>query len=277
MHLVIDQNSFRLPDLALNTHLSASPDNVAVVTDTALFEMLKGSDPVYAATRSFEVLKDFPEQAVVTAGTGELIRQEIDTKKLIETATDVRLTGELRKLLVEIKKFTDGKRATFPLEAAEIQKQLAIVRPQRIDTPLHKTALVGAVGALRKQLPEALRADARNGRMTDALYEFIYLTSFVAYRDAMATRGLSEEEAKELFLGYALGARLVMMYQLSIFGWFESNGAESLKDTAATNEFLDVDYVTMATYYDGILSKEARVNELYALAKLFFEFSRSTS
>ncbi len=274
MKLVIDQNSFRLPDLALKTHLSASPDNVAVVTDTALFEMLKGTDPVYAAKRSSEVLKDFPQQAIVTAGTGELIREEIASKKPIESATDARLTAELRALLAEIKGFSEGKRTTFPLEVGVVQKQVAVARAQRIDTPLHKTTLVGAVGVLRKQLPEALRADARNGRMTDALYEFIYLSSFVAYRDAMATKGLSEEQAKELFFAYALGARLVMMYQLSIFGWFESHGAESLKDAAATNDFLDVDYVTLATYYDGILSKESRVNELYARAKVFFEYSR---
>jgi len=128
------------------------------------------------------------------------------------------------------------------------------------------------VGVLRKQLPEALRADARKGQMTNALYKFIYLSSFIAYRDAMLLKGLNEEETKELFLAYTLGARFVMMYQLSIFGWFESHGAESLKEAAASNDFLDVDYVTLATYYDGILSKESRVNELYARAKVFFEF-----
>lgn len=182
------------------------------------------------------------------------------------------MTSELRALLTEVKKFSGGQRATFPLEAAAIQKEIATARAQRIDTPLHKTSLVGAVGVLRKQLPEALRADARKGQMTNALYEFIYLSSFIAYRDAMLLKGLNEEETKELFLAYTLGARFVMMYQLSIFGWFESHGAESLKEAAASNDFLDVDYVTLATYYDGILSKESRVNELYARAKVFFEF-----
>jgi hypothetical protein len=274
MKLVIDQNSFRLPDLALKNHLSASIINIAVVTDTALFEMLKGSDPVYAATRSCEVLREFPDQVVVTAGTGELIRQEIAGKAPISAPEDPKLTADFRALLREIKKHADGARADFPLDPAVLQPVITTARAQRIDSPLHKTSLIGAVDVLRKQVPEQLRRDARQQQLTRPLYEFIYLGSFTVFRDIMAKKGVTEETAKELFLDYSLCARLVMLYQLSIVGWFASSGAASLDEPAATNDFLDVDYVTMATYFDGLISKEKRVNALYARAKTFFEYPR---
>jgi len=53
--------------------------------------------------------------------------------------------------------------------------------------------------------------------------------------------------------------------------WFETHGADSLSKEAVTNQFIDNDYVVSATYFDGILSEEKRVNALYAKMKDMLE------
>jgi hypothetical protein len=60
---------------------------MAVLTDTAVFEMLKGSAPTYVATKSLEVLSRFPDQVIVTDGTGVLMRKELaECKSLFENS-----------------------------------------------------------------------------------------------------------------------------------------------------------------------------------------------
>src|SRR5690606_851237 len=126
--------------------------------------------------------------------------------------------ADFRAFLREIKKHADGSRVDFPLDPAVLQPVITTARAQRIDTPLHKTSLIRAVDVLRKQVPEPIRSDARKQQLTRPLYEFIYLSSFTAFRDIMAKEGVSEEVAKELFLNYSLCARLVMLYELSLVG-----------------------------------------------------------
>ncbi len=72
---VVDQNCLGRPEL--RAYLEASKENEAVVTDMAIFEMLKGSDPTWGAKRRLEIASDFPDQVFCTAGTGELMRREI--------------------------------------------------------------------------------------------------------------------------------------------------------------------------------------------------------
>jgi hypothetical protein len=82
---------------------------------------------------------------------------------------------------------------------------------------------------------------------------------------------LKPETVQQLYLDYCLTARISMVGLLFAIQWFQTGGADSLKKEAATNQFIDNDYVACATYFDGILSQEARVNDLYGRLKALLE------
>ena len=59
MKTVVDQNCLGRPEM--RAYLEAYKENEAVVTDMAIFEMLKGSDATWEAKRRLEIVSDFPD------------------------------------------------------------------------------------------------------------------------------------------------------------------------------------------------------------------------
>jgi len=111
MNLVIDQNRLRSkphePFAPLEAHLKAAPENMAVLTDTAVFEMLEGNAPVYVASKSLEILSKYPDQVLATDGTGVLMRKELADGKAIAGLVSDDLTKRLRALLRKARLYYD--------------------------------------------------------------------------------------------------------------------------------------------------------------------------
>ena len=272
MDLVVDQNCFRAPEL--QSHLAASPDNRAVVTDMAVFEMLKGKDPMLTAEKSLTILSDYPDQVRCTAGTGDLMRMELTQKTSVVSPLDDELTKRMQVLLREIARFLKGERKSFPLDEAHITRERAIALLQRSDHDFHKGTLNGGVDVLRKRITPELQKQIRSGSLTKEVYEFAYQTGYIAFKNSVSKFDLSEEDIKRLYLDYCLTARNTIVYILSCMRWFEVGGAESMAAADITNDLHDVDYVVISSYFDGILSKEKRVNLLYRRMRDFFEGNR---
>jgi hypothetical protein len=129
---------------------------------------------------------------------------------------------------------------------------------------------VDGINALKLASP-LLQSKMRKGVFDKEVYQFLYQTAFVGFRDAIAGFNLPPETVQQLYLDYCLTARISMVGLLFAMQWFETGGAESLKKEGATNQFIDNDYVACATYFDGILSEEGRVNALYGKLKNLLE------
>ncbi len=272
MKLVIDQNSLR--SSGLRSFLESSDENTAVITDMAMFEMLKGGDPVYVAKQSTGVLSDFPKQVVSTYATGELMRQELSEGVAIESLIDSDTTSRMQLLLSQINDFNNGRRSSFPLNRTDILEARSTALSQRLNHSSNKSNLDGGVDVLRTHLSPELQKDIRAERLTKGVYSFAYQTGFLAFRDAVEAEGfnLSDEELQALYLDNCFTSRYSIIYTLSNMTWFAQGGAESMPSEKVTNDLHDIDYLLISSYFDGIMSKEKRVNKLYDKMKLFFEF-----
>jgi hypothetical protein len=274
MKLVIDQNRLRSKaheaNAPLEAHLATAKENLAVLTDTAVFEILKGSAPTYVASKSLEILSRFPDQVIVTDGTGVLMRKELTECKPIAGIASHELTQRFRAMLRKASRFYAGQEKTFPLDEALVAKELPAIKAQRLDHQENKKVLTDGVAALKKQSAQ-LQRKIRKGVFDKEVYEFVYQAAFVSFRDAISDFKLQTETVNQLYLDYCLTARVSMVGLLFAMQWFETNGADTLKEEAATNQFIDNDYVVCATYFDGILSEEGRVNALYGKLKSLLE------
>jgi hypothetical protein len=236
----------------------------------AIFEMLKGGDPIYSAKRSLAIISEFPNQVYCTAGTGDLMRHELKERRLITTPIDEDLTGRMRHLLPGVAAFLAGRSSQFPLDETHVVQERAAALQQRLDHAFHKKMLDGGIAVLREKLSPELQKEIRSGTLSKDVYNFAFQTSFIAFRDAIADYKLPEEEVEQLFRKYCLTARQTIVYTLASMRWFEVGGPEAMSAEKVTNDLHDIDYVVLASYFDGIFSKEARVNTLYTRMKDFF-------
>lgn len=247
---------------------------MAVLTDTAVFEMLKGNAPAYVAIKSLEILSRFPDQVLATDGTGVLMRRELGEGKAIASLISDDLTKRLRALLHRARRYYDGKEKQFPIDEALVARESAGIKRQRLDHDQHKVMLDDGIKALTLAPPQ-IQSKIRKDVFDKEVYGFVYQTAFVGFRDAILDFKLPSEIVEKLYLDYCLTARISMVGFLFAMQWFQTGGADSLKKEAATNQFIDNDYVACATYFDGILSEEGRVNALYGMLKNLLEANYS--
>ena len=171
--------------------------------------------------------------------------------------------------------FYAGQEKTFPLDETLVAKELPAIKAQRLDHQDNKKMLIDGIAAL-KTLSGPLQGKIRKGGFDKEVYDFVFSAAFIGFKDAISSYKLETDMAKQLYLHYCLTARVSMVGLLYAMQWFETNGAEALKAEAATNQFIDNDYVACATYFDGILSAETRVNHLYQKLKDLLEGKYTT-
>lgn len=259
MKLVIDQNQLRKPPL--EKFLAASKENYAVLTDTAIFEMLKGNAPIYVADKSLKILSRFPDQLLATDGTGVLMRKELAERKAIATPVNDLLTDRLRIFLSKAHAYYDGHEKVFPIDKA-VFEQMTKIKRQRLNHGLHKKALLDGIDAIKKSSLE-LQAKMKERIFDRDVYRFAYQAAFTLFSRSISRFGLSNEVIQRLYLDYCLWARISMISFLFVMEWYVKNGAVNMGNEKTTNQFIDNDYIVSATYFDGILSEEKEVNMLY--------------
>ncbi len=66
--------------------------------------------------------------------------------------------------------------------------------------------------------------------------------------------------------------RYALVCYLLAMKWISESGFQSAKATTITNDYTDAMYVTYATFFDGILSRDKKPNELYARARKWLDF-----
>jgi hypothetical protein len=59
---------------------------------------------------------------------------------------------------------------------------------------------------------------------------------------------------------------------LLIIKWLSEGGYQSLSVEKMQNDIIDVTYVAYASYFDGLLSKDKKMNEVHTLTKAFLHY-----
>jgi hypothetical protein len=270
MEYVIDQNYFRAPEL--RNYLSDSRQNIAILTDTAIFEMLKGSDPVLTASESLTILSDFPDQVCCTSGSGNLMRSELQQHKAIITPLDTNYTKTVRAFLHAIADYLrKGRVGEFPIAQAKLRNEIDTAIKQRSDHSHNKKAIVNPLQVLRTNVTPELQKKIRKGELSDDVYKFVYQAGFISFQYAIKNSSISNNIAEQMYLNYCFLSRYIIVYILSSLRWFELGGAEGLAPEKATNDMLDIDYLVMSSYFDGIFSRETENNVRYQKMFDFFK------
>ncbi len=257
--MVVDSNY--LQDPALRDYLAASPENVAVLTDYAAMEAYKG-DTLNSVFKSMGILAEYPRQVIVLKGTqilrGLVGRAAASQKSLIDQAQTREFPEYCRDLMA-----TKRGDLSFQNDLLEHGRAAnAHMDGVLIDMPTLSSGIKSVLATYTAAELRRLRErELRSSELRKKLVQNVCGLADQLFEDHLtrAKRPSGARKRDAFLFRYAL-----CTYALIING---SGGTVKANPEKLRNDMVDVNFATIATYFDGLLTEDRRAAETYDYAK----------
>lgn len=260
-YLVVDQNFLRKPDL--KAIAESEPNARFVLPDVALTEMCKSPQWESTLRGSLSILSAYPNRTRASISVGEAINSEINTQRSIAGHLLPReFIPIFNELLSALSAGTPSKTlAQIAHRISSIQASLAASELNHEQNKLSAEALIKVTKSI---VTDEQVKSLRNGSMKrDERLGFIFREAPFVLEDFFHQANFSKGKARRFLKTKPLILRYTYLKMWASLDWIAKGGFEGLPPERATNEAMDHDYVLLATFFEGILSKESKVNEAY--------------
>ncbi len=257
MKCVIDSNCLR--DEVLERYLRASPHNIAVLTDYAAMEALKG-DALVGMFESMKILARYPSQVQVLKTTLVVCGLSGVGKGLQRRLVDIPQTSEFNLFCKNLKAARAGATPLAnQLRALGIEARAHLARVEADARGFGEAS----VEAAQLFLPQERRDIVLGRRYTEPLLRKLLLNvmqlSAVVFELHPSVRRLPI--AGELINTYIF--RSSLCHLLLGFEYASVGGVAGKSPARIRNDIVDSHFATYATFFDGFLSTDKRSNWLY--------------
>jgi hypothetical protein len=258
---VVDVGALRGPDL--ENYLSKSHRNFAVITEFTTMEMFAGN-PEKNLRESLSVVSKFLEQVILLKGHEEISKISGRSKGLQKRLED---DGKTRAFMKYCQALFCGKTASHPNLAYDIADKGNVANSWKNRITQKTESVRNGIATLKQRInPDDLRA-IRGGKLaspafTDQLVSDIMGLTALYFRDAVRLQPMpdSDEAVYTFIFRYALCA-----YALSL-KWVIQGGHANAKNETLRNDYIDMTYAAYATLFDGLITRDSKLQELYGIA-----------
>ena len=265
---VVDTNLLQCSPLT--KYLTHSPQNFVVLTEYTAIEAYK-ADTLEMLYRSMKILSQFPKQVVILKPTQVLCGLHGRDAGLQRRLIDQKQTKGFSKFCAQLLEAQRGNRSVeIPLldhaRAArlEMERLLSDTDEFRAGVEvLRREFNAGELKILRRRdevvFTERMRIKVQRGVLG-------YARSMLEQHPRVAKMPGRAEMLNTFIFRYAL-CRYLYGLTLVSQGGLQGKTPERLR-----NELVDMIFAACATYFDGILSKESKVNEIYGGAMFLLKY-----
>ena len=257
MQWVVDSNF--LQDPLLRGFLAKSKRNVAVLTDYAMMEAYKG-ETLQSIFKSMAILAEFPDQVIALKGTKEICgirgRKAGLTRRLICQES----TQEFREFANHVNEVLAGNAA--PGSALVEHGRAASEHMEAILADAERM-VVNFTAVAEIYTPEEIRTfrirekpTSEMVRKTLAILHDLTLLFFKAHPHGI--RRPREGEMVNTFL-----FRYALCCLMLVINWVRTGSQKDIKPEKLRNDFVDANFAALATYFDGLLTKDKKADALY--------------
>lgn len=246
MKYVVDSN--RLRDEALAKFLQSTPKNVAVLTDYAAMEALKG-DAVIGMFESMKVLAHFPSQVQVLKTTMVVCSISGSSKGLQRRLVDVPRTKEFGIFCRSLARAHSGN---TPL-ASRLHELGTEARAHmaRVEADARGFAS-SSVEVARTFSQEERRQILTPGPLSPELHQklvrqVMHLSAVVFDLHPAVRRWPTQKELINTYIFRSSLCHLLLGFEYASFG-----GVEGKAPARIRNDIVDSHFATYATFYDGV-------------------------
>lgn len=259
---VVDMNVLQCPDFAAK--IRAEAESRFVIPDVALVEMCKHEDCRLTMKLALQVFSPHIDQVAVSFSVGEISNTELNSR--CPSTPDGILSSEFTSLVGNL--ITDLAKDENDKTNDSIQKRFSDARESLLGKDLD-----AANARLRtEQLLEVLHQGLRPKLIASIRSPNLSWPRFLAFVQVMSEifflkmlkkdHGMEEIDAlrfiarKPMYLryNYLLARHCLITIR---------NGGNVAAAGKELNHQLDLDYVLIASYFDGLLSQDKKVNEAH--------------
>jgi hypothetical protein len=261
-YIVLDQNAFRRPHLLAPALAEARRHSLRLlVIDAAMVEMVKHPDQWELALRlTLRQLAAEPGLVVVGQGTPELLRMERNTGKPSYGQIGIAgLTDGFRALLAELHRGSDGPGVAYLRQ--RIATAQADIISQYLDHDQNKARVRKWVDTLASIFDPEERKRLQEPAYRRRVFAGPVLTDLM--RHHFGKFHPSSEAVERLAQDRSVTAHWLLSEILLAVRWLTLGGLnDQTKPERLTNDLLDMEYATIASFCAGIVSEEPQVNEV---------------
>jgi hypothetical protein len=270
MRKVIDKNYAQDP--GLEEYLRADINNKVVITDYFCMECCNGINPIKNASRSVEILSRYPKQVIILKYTSPATKIGgilLDPQVCLE---DPEQTREFARFCYDVRMAAQGEEYL----AAQILRYGALAS-QHLDGILeNSTDYAQAINNVRRvfdaeELTVLRRGDPLSGNTIQKVVQQIFLLALFLLRDHVGTLIDRADIASLSLVHNTFIFRFAISSFLMTLRFLENGGVANAKPAKLRNAIIDMAYVAYATFFDGILTREKKVQEIYIQSRFFVE------
>jgi hypothetical protein len=257
MRMVIDSNYLQAPEL--ENYLKASKRNLAVLTDYVAMEAYKGNS-IESITKSMAILCKFPGQVIVLKGTSTICRLKGHRKGLLGRLIDEKQSAGFESFAKAICVTSDGSKAYHKMildHGAEATNHIQKMKHEAAGIP-------EGILMLEKCFTKEEKAILRNkARMPEELRDKVmyHIMEIAGNLFSHFPNRRRFQEFEELFNTYIF--RYSAAAYILFIKWITRGGVGGVKPERLRNDLVDLSYVTYATFFDGLLTKDAKALDVY--------------
>ncbi len=270
MKVVVDSNYLR--DERLAKYLRSSATNLAILPDYAAMEALKG-DPVVGMYESMKVLARFPAQVQVLKTTLLVCGLSGASHGLQRRLVDVPRSREFAVFCQRLASARDGfTPLTSQLQVLGSESRAHLARVEADARSFSEAS----VEAARLFTADERRQILLPQRLPSALHRKLMLQvmhlSAVVFDLHPSVRRLPQP--RELINTYIF--RSSLCHLLLGFAYAAIGGVPTKSTPRIRNDMVDTHFVTCATFFEGLLSRDELANRLYLQTTLVLNRFRRT-
>jgi hypothetical protein len=257
MRKVVDSNFLQSEELRV--YLSKSPRNFAVLTDYASMEAYKGNTLV-SICRSMQILANFPRQVIILKGT-----QTVCGLKGRSSGLQRRMIDE-----TQTRGFGEWCRKLAAAERGDIRLQNQLLELGREATTQMDRILAdarkfspGLEEVSKTFTPVELKTLRTDAPYTEELFGKIIgnILIMAAFMFADHPRVAKLPPIAELPNTFIF--RVALCAYLLALRWISVSGARNVNPERIRNDIVDLNFAAVATFFDGILTSDVKVRQIY--------------
>lgn len=259
--IVLDQNAFRKDQLLAPAIKRARDIGCKLlVLDAAIIEMTKNAEWELTTRKSFKLLAECPELVSFGRALPDLFRMERDRgRPCFSCLEDEEWTPALRALIQEIPNGDGPSLRYMRKKIAENQPKIA---NQYLDHARNKRRVMLFRDVWRAIFPgddRRLLEDAHTRR--EALAHPFWAMRF---EEELVSSGAFDRQAAQALTGSrSVTSHMLLASRALALRWYVNGGLnDNTKAEKLTNDVMDMEYVVSASFCDGIVSEEKKVNSL---------------
>lgn len=260
-YLVVDQNYLRTE--SLRAILTEQHDIRIVLPDMAMLEMTKSDKRELTVQQSLQALACHPSRIFVSRATSECLKYELENGCPVTGHLCFReATQFLRSVLLAVATGTPTEEYLRVVKDPE--DHLSGLKQDYLSHHVNKERSLELVDATKREMSNEFAKRVRGARAThEERLAFVREKAPSLLFDVLLDNGFRREKARGLIRRKPMLLRYFYVKLWACLEWEEQGRLEGMAGKKISNDLLDHEYILAATFFDGVLSDEPRVNKAY--------------